>query len=943
MGHAILYCSGCSTQLREPDFEKGAAFRSDGRVYCKDCAPEDVRAKAPVPERKPELISPGTSRIMYAVPPPAAGKTLPTPVLIAGGIGLLVLLLAAGLMLGSGSSRPPSHEPPARELVRPPETRPDPPPPPPPLRPPEPPPAPKDERPAEDALRKARDFAQSRPEDLAGQLAFFDAAVVAADGTGHSVTAVRERDAVLTRLKPEVKSGLDALDAAAKAATAKDDYGKGLKLFEDALAKPLGPEWTAEVQRRSQKYSELAQNAFTSVKNSAVGARQRGDEVTVKRITDRVDKWGIERYRSELASILAVTKVKPPPPPAPPKGLDAYRKRWSEVVATAPTRDFAALLKKLEEPKVTDPALQPEAAADLELLKQAMAAEDEGRQALAKSPKGQKLTLTFNGESGALVEVSGTVTRIDAQLIVLARDKGPVHVPAGEVAARSLAALAKRPDGKGAAVLCLLEKDVEGAKTFVEGDGGIPEKYWSLVKLAKDPAEAEARKQFWSAERDLSNPAKAVGAAQRMAALLKERSETAFVRRNRALIAALSDPVREFFFALDDLRLRGSFRSARTDKDEPYWKTLSEVDPVKNPENAAEITFSVVPDTEYRCWFYVGGCCTETVTCSFQIGDAADAPGDATPVRQLPSMQYKTHASHTGRGRPVPRFGWVSIPLPKFTTPGAKKVRLTSAEKGFCVVQALVSATRPGAPTNADLKELERTRLETRGRTDPSLVGHWKLSDGAGDVAVDSSPMGNDGKLMNGAAWAPGKETPWSPPSLKLDGNAHVSLGTQVQTLQNVSAWTMAAWICPEKLSAEQNVILAFSKNNGTTPTQDSRAQICLLGSGFLYGGGRAADAAKDPQGVKTAEKVAKPGVWIHVAAVMDYSSEVVLYVNGETAAQAAVKFNQKATPNSPSTCASLGGDDDGSRWFFNGRLSDVRVYNRALTKEEVAELAATR
>ncbi|HVE39855.1 MAG TPA: LamG domain-containing protein [Planctomycetota bacterium] len=942
MGHAIYYCSSCSMQLRDPDFEKGTAFRADGRVYCKTCAPEDVRAKAPVPERKPELISPGTSRIMYAVPPPAGRKPLPTPLLIAGGIGLLVLLLAGGLLLGSGSSRPPTHDAAPRDLGRPPETRPDPPPPP--SHKPEPAPAPKDERPAEDALRKAREFAQSRPEDLAGQLAFFDAAVVAADGTGHYVTAVRERDAILNRLKPEVKSGLDALDAAAKTAAAKDDYGKGLKLFEDALAKPLGPEWTAEVQRRSQKYSEDTQAAFTSVKNSAVGARQRGDEASVKRITDRVDKWGIERYRSELASILATTKVKPPPPPVLSKPLEAYRRRWSEVVATAPARDYAALLKKLEESKGSDPAVQPEAAADLELLRLAMALEDEGRQALVRIPKGQKLTISFTGESGAFIDVSGTVVRIENQDLVLARDKGPVHVPTGEVAARSLAALAKpRPDGKAAAVLCLLEKDVDGAKTFVEGDGGISEKYWALVKVAKDPAEAEARKQFWSATRDLSNPAKTVGAAQRMAALLKDRGETPFVRRNRALIAAGSEPVREFFFASDDLRLRGSFRSAKTDKDEPYWKTNAEVDPVKNPENAAEISFSVVADTEYRCWFTVGGCCTETVACSFQIAEGTEAPGEATPVRQLPSMQYKTHASHTGRGRPVPRFGWVSITLPKFTTPGPKRVRLTSTEKGFCVMQALVSATRPGTPTNAETKELERARLELRGRSDPTLVGYWKLSDGAGEVAVDSSSMGNDGKLMHGAAWAPGKETPWSPPSLKLDGSAHVSLGTQLSTLQSVSAWTMAAWICPEKLSAEHNIILAFSKNNGTTPTQDSRGQLCLVGGGFLYAGGRAADAAKDPQGVKTAEKVAKPGIWMHVAAVMDYSSDVVLYVNGEPVATAPVKFNQKTTPNSPSTCAALGGEDDGSRWFFNGRLADVRVYNRTLTKEEIAELAAPR
>ncbi len=937
MGHAILYCGTCSMQLREPDFEKGAAFRADGRVYCKACAPEEVRAKAPPPERKPELISPGTSRIMYAAPPPASRKSPPTPILIAGGIGLLVLLLAGGLFLGNGSSRPPAHEAAPREALRPPETRADTPPPPP-LE-----PAPKDERPAEDALRKAREFAQSRPEDLAGQLAFFDAAVVAAERTGHYVTAVRERDAILNRLKPEVKSGLEALDAAAKVASAKDEYGRGLKLFEEALAKPLGPEWTAEVQRRSQKYAESAQNAFTSVKNSAVGARQRGDEAAVKRITDRVDKWGIERYRSELAATLAATKAKPLPPPPPPKELDAYRKRWSEVVATAGARDYAALLKKLEESKVGDPAVQPEAAADLELLRLAMALEDEGRQALVRAPKGQKLTLSFMGESGALLDVSGTVLRIENQDLVLARDKGPVHVPTGEVAARSLAALAKaRPDGKAAAVLCLLEKDVEGAKTFVEGDGGIPEKYWALVKAAKDPAEAEARRQFWSAERDLPNAAKAVGAAQRMAALLKERGETAFVRRNRALIAAWAEPCREFFFASDDLRLKGSFRPAKTDKDEPYWKTLSELDPVKNPENAAEILFSVVPETDYRCWFYIGGCCTETVACSSQVGEAADAPGEAMPVRQLPSMQYKTHASHTGRGRPVPRFGWVSVALPKFTSSGPKRVRLTSAEKGFCVVQALVSATRAGAPTNAETKELERTRLETRGRSDPSLVGHWKFSDGAGAVALDSSPMGNDGKLMNSAAWVPASANPWSPPSLKLDGSAHVSLGNQLSTLQGVPAWTLAAWICPDKLSADQNVIIALSRNNGTTPTGESRAQLSLSNSGLVFVGARSTDGAPQAQSVKTAEKIAKPGVWVHVAAVADYMTDtIVVYVNGEPqATTGTVKFPHKGAPNTPSTCAAIGADDDGTRSFFIGRLADVRVYSRALTKEEIVELA---
>src|SRR4029077_2257582 len=112
----------------------------------------------------------------------------------------------------------------------------------------------------------------------------------------------------------------------------------------------------------------------------------------------------------------------------PPKELDAYRKRWSEVVASAPARDYPTLLKKLEEPKVSDPVVQPEAMTDSELLRLAMAIEEEGRQALARVAKGQKLTISYAGETGALTEVSGSVVRIENQDLVLARDKVVVHV-----------------------------------------------------------------------------------------------------------------------------------------------------------------------------------------------------------------------------------------------------------------------------------------------------------------------------------------------------------------------------------------------------------------------------------------------------------------------------------------------------------------------------------
>src|SRR5688572_6905393 len=143
MGHAILYCASCSMQLREPDFEKGLAFRAEGRAFCKKCAPEEVRARAPVVERKPDLIS--STRISVVPPPVASGSGRTTVPLVVGGVALVVGLLAAVFWLNGTPPRAPS--PPADpEVSRPREAAPIPTPDP--LPTPAPPPPPKDERPA---------------------------------------------------------------------------------------------------------------------------------------------------------------------------------------------------------------------------------------------------------------------------------------------------------------------------------------------------------------------------------------------------------------------------------------------------------------------------------------------------------------------------------------------------------------------------------------------------------------------------------------------------------------------------------------------------------------------------------------------------------------------------------------------------------------------------
>ncbi len=941
MGHAILYCSGCSKQLREPDFDRGAAYRFDGRVFCTDCAPAEARAQAPPPPSpKSDLLSISTGKIPKIAPPPSTTR-LKSPeqeqgankVLLIAGAALLVVALLVAVMFSGKDSAPPRRPDEPPPPVAQPKTDPTPVPV---GRPPLPPPP--NDKEAEDAIRKAREYAKANPEDLAGQVSLYDAAVRASALTGHAAAAAREREAVQARLKAIMKTRLEALDASVKAAADREEFGQGLKLIEEARGQGLGTEWLAEVDQRSGALQENARQLFATVRSEAVEAQRRGSEPDVRRLTERVEKWGMEPFKSDLAKAVATAVPKKPPPPGRP--IDVYRKKWTEAMGDAGFRDFPGALKKLEEAKAgqSDPAVLSESATDLDLFRLASSSEEEALQMVTKMPKGQKLTLAFMTESGR-VEMTGTVGRNENHELELVGESRTYRIPWGEITTRSLGQMVreKRQD-RGAAVLCLMDGDVQGAKSLVDGPSVLPDRYWAFKPPANGPAQLAARRLYYSAERDIRIHSRAADAVQKYATLLKDHATVEFVRRNKALIAARAEATpREFYFLFEDLRVGGAIRSFKGEKDEPHWKILSDA---KATENFVELGFLGLADTEYRSWIYVGGCCTEVVSCSFQVLEGEEPLGEPAPVK-LPPMPYKTHESHAGRGRPVTKWGWAQIPLPKFTKTGAKRVRISAPLKGFSAAEGLVTATRAGFPAVPELRELERLRIEARGRTDYSLAGHWKL-DGS---PADSGPYGIDAKPSKGT-WLPGTATPWAPASLRLDGG-WLNLGTNLTLAQSISGCTISAWIWADKIGAaenEQYVILSLSRYNNGAATPESRVYLSMLGGGVLTSGARAQDKSTSLQGAKT-EKVLKAGAWLHVAGVIDLPSDTIaLYVNGAPQTVLGTpKFPAKSTPNTPSANGAIGSDDDGRAQFFPGRLSDVRFYNRALSKEEIAELAVPR
>ena len=83
------------------------------------------------------------------------------------------------------------------------------------------------------------------------------------------------------------------------------------------------------------------------------------------------------------------------------------------------------------------------------------------------------------------------------------------------------------------------------------------------------------------------------------------------------------------------------------------------------------------------------------------------------------------------------------------------------------------------------------------GTANAVLVGHWKLDDGTGQVAADSSGNGYDGQLGD-TIGVDNTDPIWETGSARFDGTyfdkKYVNLDAYVSTFSALSQGTVAAW-----------------------------------------------------------------------------------------------------------------------------------------------------
>ena len=198
------------------------------------------------------------------------------------------------------------------------------------------------------------------------------------------------------------------------------------------------------------------------------------------------------------------------------------------------------------------------------------------------------------------------------------------------------------------------------------------------------------------------------------------------------------------------------------------------------------------------------------------------------------------------------------------------------------------------------------------------LVLHYRLDEAAGAIAYDSA-----GGEINGAiegAPALGQTGPDGTAFAFGGSGQQIRIGNPGLLNQLTNNFTVALWVRPNSYGGNRVLFGSNWQNQNGWSLRFAGTNLALerLGPAQVYYAGFSLPVA----------------TWSHVAAVYSASNDVTFYINGVAATNQ--PGSSAASPaTQPWYVAGNGGD------YFNGRLDDVQVYQKALPAGDIAYLFA--
>ncbi|NMB70304.1 LamG domain-containing protein [candidate division WWE3 bacterium] len=214
-----------------------------------------------------------------------------------------------------------------------------------------------------------------------------------------------------------------------------------------------------------------------------------------------------------------------------------------------------------------------------------------------------------------------------------------------------------------------------------------------------------------------------------------------------------------------------------------------------------------------------------------------------------------------------------------------------------------------------------------------SALGHWKFDEGYGDTANNSGNAGSDinGNLASSATACPaaGACPTWSNTAkygkaLSFDGSDdYVDLGTSLDDNDEI---TVSAWVNADTLSSGGAGIVGNYTNT------------CSSGDYVMYLDSSTGKFTVNwsNRDVIVSEQTISTGNWYHLAFTRSGFVDnwtIKTYINGNIDNTATTIYNTDGT----NVTTAIGRWGACSAWgFFDGFIDDVRVYNSALTDDQI-------
>ena len=209
------------------------------------------------------------------------------------------------------------------------------------------------------------------------------------------------------------------------------------------------------------------------------------------------------------------------------------------------------------------------------------------------------------------------------------------------------------------------------------------------------------------------------------------------------------------------------------------------------------------------------------------------------------------------------------------------------------------------------------------------LVGYWKLDEGSGTTAADSSGFGNTGTLYNGPTWVDGMHGK----GLSFDGATNFVQVEDSASLDMTTQISIEGWVYPRALvdssGYDSHIISKCDLSDGT-----HRYNIGTHRSGkWFYN----AYTGVEGTGLRLSNAAVSLNKWTYLAMTYD-GSAIDLYIDGlldssyaqsgpilTTTAPLGIGSKQTGAYGGPVKAA-----------FFNGIIDEVRIYNKALSQQEI-------